>query len=351
VHVFSEPDLNEYRITGKITVPKKNITTLVLEDPDRLCGEDAKEDTEAMFIDPIYNVGYIIQKVRPRNEIKTPVIFKFDIPLWKSGKKVLVKKGKWVQGIPVVLERVGSIPLLSGIDDSFRNSHLANLAKIWPTFITGGDISSDGKTITLRSHNGVREWSRNTTSRQLVEDVLIQQRGRTIPVCHEAQGESIAISHDGLGFYTVSEAKGEDKSGTKIDIPMYYYSFSKGKDERVSNIQGSCVPIRKHLHIPKWIAWCQSNCGNPPGLHPACRGNSVHAKCKCSVDSSSSERFDDDLNSTNVLPIHRHPFLSFPKPIASNAILPYENQSNQIVQYMPLGNKFNYILRTYRYIK
>ena len=67
---------NIIRITGEITVPKKNITTLVLEDPDRLCGEDAKEDTEAMFIDPIYNVGYIIQKVRPRNDIKTPVIFK-----------------------------------------------------------------------------------------------------------------------------------------------------------------------------------------------------------------------------------------------------------------------------------
>ena len=67
---------NIIRISGRITVPKKNITTLVLEDPDRLCGEDAKEDTEAMFIDPIYNVGYIIQKVRPRNEIKTPVIFK-----------------------------------------------------------------------------------------------------------------------------------------------------------------------------------------------------------------------------------------------------------------------------------
>ena len=59
-----------------MTVSKENITTLVLEDPDRPCGEDAKEDTEAMFIDPVYNVGYIIQKVRPRNEIKTPVIFK-----------------------------------------------------------------------------------------------------------------------------------------------------------------------------------------------------------------------------------------------------------------------------------
>ena len=57
-------------------MPKKNITTLVLEDPDSPCGEDTKEDTEAMFIDPIFNVGYIIQKVRPRNEIKSPVIFK-----------------------------------------------------------------------------------------------------------------------------------------------------------------------------------------------------------------------------------------------------------------------------------
>ena len=55
---------------------KHKITTLVLEDPDRLCNEESKEDTEAMFIDPIYNVGYIIQKVRPRNKIKTPVIFK-----------------------------------------------------------------------------------------------------------------------------------------------------------------------------------------------------------------------------------------------------------------------------------
>ena len=83
---------------------------------------------------------------------------------------------------------------------------------------------------------GVREWSRNTTSRQLVEDVLTKQRGRTISVCHEAQGESIAISHDGVGFYTVSEAKGEDKSGTKIDIPMYYYSFSKSKGREACTI-------------------------------------------------------------------------------------------------------------------
>ena len=61
---------------------------------------------------------------------------------------------------------------------------------------------------------------------------MTQQRGRAISVCHEAQGESIAISHDGEGFYTVSEAKGEDKSGAKIDIPIYYYSFSKNKGRK-----------------------------------------------------------------------------------------------------------------------
>ena len=68
---------------------------------------------------------------------------KFDVPLWYFGHKVTVE-----------LQRVGSIPLANGIDDSFRNIHLANLAKIWPTFITGGDISRDGKTIILRGYNG-----------------------------------------------------------------------------------------------------------------------------------------------------------------------------------------------------
>ena len=74
---------------------------------------------------------------------------------------------------------------------------------------------------------GVKEWSRNTESTQLVEDILTQERGKTIPVCHEAQGESIAISHDGGGFYTVSEYKGENECGPKVDIPIYYYSLSK----------------------------------------------------------------------------------------------------------------------------
>ena len=40
------------------------------------CRESVKEDSEAMFIDPQTNFGYIIQKVRERNTKKNPVIFK-----------------------------------------------------------------------------------------------------------------------------------------------------------------------------------------------------------------------------------------------------------------------------------
>ena len=57
-------------------MPKNGITTIVLHDSGASCREDMKEDTEAMFIDPISKAGYIIQKVRPRNFNANPVIFK-----------------------------------------------------------------------------------------------------------------------------------------------------------------------------------------------------------------------------------------------------------------------------------
>ena len=57
-------------------MPRNRLTTIVLQDPRASCREDMKEDTEAMIIDPISKAGYIIQKVRPRNVNKNPVIFK-----------------------------------------------------------------------------------------------------------------------------------------------------------------------------------------------------------------------------------------------------------------------------------
>lgn len=73
----------------------------------------------------------------------------------------------------------------------------------------------------------VRVWNRDTWYGELVEKVLMKKMDKTISVCHEAQGESVALKHDKKGFFTVSEAKGEDKSGD-IDIPTYYYSLNNG---------------------------------------------------------------------------------------------------------------------------
>ena len=45
--------------------------------------------------------------------------------------------------------------------------------------------------------------------------------------------------------------------------------------------QIGCVPIQQLSNQPSWISWCNTNCGNPPGSHPACNGQGAHVKCKC----------------------------------------------------------------------
>ena len=52
---------------GKVIIPASKVTTIILNDPEvnseTICDEGTKKDTEALFIDPISNSGYLIQKV------------------------------------------------------------------------------------------------------------------------------------------------------------------------------------------------------------------------------------------------------------------------------------------------
>lgn len=66
-------------------MPLSNITTLVLVDDEQDCRESVKEDSEAMFIDPISKSGYIIQKIRDRNTNDSPVIFKVSFKIMILG--------------------------------------------------------------------------------------------------------------------------------------------------------------------------------------------------------------------------------------------------------------------------
>ena len=80
-------------------MPRNRITTLVLQDPEGSCREDLKEDTEAMFIDPISKSGYIIQKVRPRNINKSPVILKVVLVINVTSARYLKNLSFTVCGI------------------------------------------------------------------------------------------------------------------------------------------------------------------------------------------------------------------------------------------------------------
>ena len=65
---------------GKVTIPASKVTTIILNDPEvnskTRCDEGTKKDTEALFIDPISNSGYLIQKVTKETFATNVVISK-----------------------------------------------------------------------------------------------------------------------------------------------------------------------------------------------------------------------------------------------------------------------------------
>ena len=72
---------------------------------------------------------------------------KFNIPSPESLKPQWIQNGVFSSfGVKLALERVGNIPLVD------KNSEIGNYT--WPAFITGGDISKDGKQIFLRGYDG-----------------------------------------------------------------------------------------------------------------------------------------------------------------------------------------------------
>ena len=68
--------------------------------------------------------------------------------------------------------------------------------------VTGGDISSDGSLVVLRTYTDVWLWDR--ASGQSVAEALAGEPCRA-PSASEAQGESVALDPDGRGYTTVSE--------------------------------------------------------------------------------------------------------------------------------------------------
>lgn len=72
--------------------------------------------------------------------------------------------------------------------------------------VSGGDISFDGRLVTLRRGGTVWMWTRSTT--QSVGDALAGA-GKSTPVATEENGEAIGFHPTGLGYFTLSEGYGQ----------------------------------------------------------------------------------------------------------------------------------------------
>ncbi|QHS55691.1 hypothetical protein GWR56_09125 [Mucilaginibacter sp. 14171R-50] len=138
---------------------------------------DGPKDAEAMTIDPVEKLLYIITKRGDSVGVYTSALkFKANDTITLTLRGRLFFKGlkpfKW---------------------------------------ITAADISADGLQILLKSYEKVYYWRR--TAGQPVWKTL-KSMPQELPYKQEKQGESVAFTPDGKGYYTTSEG---------VYAPIYYY--------------------------------------------------------------------------------------------------------------------------------
>ena len=81
--------------------------------------------------------------------------------------------------------------------------------------LVGGDISSNGTEVLLKTYEYVLYWRRKDPTMAL--STLLQLPADTLPYGVEPQGEAIGFAADGSGYYTLSE------QNFGVDIHLYYY--------------------------------------------------------------------------------------------------------------------------------
>ncbi|RWY55527.1 hypothetical protein [Mucilaginibacter gilvus] len=147
--------------------------------PINLKYPDGAKDAEAMMIDPIEKLIYIVTKRYDTVGVYTyPLKYRNDDTVTMTLRTKLYFKGikpfKW---------------------------------------ITAGDISKDGMTILLKSYEKVYYWQRQPNEPAWR---AMQRPPRELPYKQEKQGEAIGFTPDSKGYYTTSEG---------VFAPIYYYEI------------------------------------------------------------------------------------------------------------------------------
>ena len=152
--------------------------------------EDGPRDAESFFVDPLTGDFYVVTK----RELDGNRLYRAVAPSANAVNKLV---------------RVGTFGF---------------------TGATAADISSDGLQVIVRRYSSATNpllpssaaatyWRRADASMSLID--LLRQPGTTLPLVPEAQGEAIAFSRDGRGFYST----GERGSGANTPpSPLTYYA-------------------------------------------------------------------------------------------------------------------------------
>jgi hypothetical protein len=161
VYRFKEPDLLESNLS---IVPDK----ITLEYPD------GPQDAETLLVDPWTGDLFILSKRDSSNALYRAAVDKLE------EEKVLLEK---VMNLPITLS-------------------------------TGGDISGDGKQILIKNYWVIYYWERNE-GESVVQ--ALKRNPVLLPYNPEPQGEAIAFSADGQGYFTLSEKR------LRVEPVLYRY--------------------------------------------------------------------------------------------------------------------------------
>lgn len=168
-----------YRIEEPRIADGSTDTTLTKIDKIEFKLSDGPRDTEALMIDPVSENFYILSKRESK------------VNLYKLSETLSTTE-------TMTAERV--------------------LEELPFTLIVAADISEDGSEILIKNYDNIFYWKR--LPGESVEEV-IKRTPETLPYSPEPQGESIAFSRNGDGYYTISE------QNKKKPQHLYFYKRIK----------------------------------------------------------------------------------------------------------------------------
>lgn len=175
VYRIPEPALDTTKTGQRLTIGAAQVERIELVYPG-----GQPHDSEAMFVDPQSGEIFLITKNL-------------------SGPSFLYSAG----AISAPTESPIELRPAAGCDGTPRPLSFAGGSPI----VTGADLTVTGRAVLVRAYSGAFLFERGPT--ESVFDALARTACE-LPIADERQGETIAATADGTGYFTVSEGKGEE---------------------------------------------------------------------------------------------------------------------------------------------